>query len=66
MEFQSNEVGNANACELEGLKRNLQDIKPGLIKTIITDRHPQITKWIKENLNVHHYFDVWHVAKGNR
>ena len=37
------------------------------ISTIITDRHPQIQKYIREMLpSIHHYYDVWHVAKGER
>lgn len=35
------------------------------IGTIVTDRHLQIQKWIRENLPATtHYYDVWHVAKG--
>lgn len=35
------------------------------IGIIITDRHLQIQKWIRENLpQTTHYYDVWHVAKG--
>lgn len=52
--------------ELEGLRRSVAKIKEeGLMPDIIvTDRHPQITKWIKENLpETAHMFDVWHIAK---
>jgi hypothetical protein len=32
---------------------------------IITDRHPQIQKFLREKMpSVIHYYDVWHVAKG--
>ena len=35
------------------------------VAALVTDRHRQIAKWIRENLpNVKHYYDVWHVAKG--
>ena len=35
------------------------------IDTIVTDRHLQIQKWVRENLTeARHYYDVWHVAKG--
>lgn len=35
------------------------------IEQIITDRHVQIVKHIREEMpNTKHYFDVWHVAKG--
>ena len=34
------------------------------IAVIVTDRHVQITKWIKDNLaTTDHRYDVWHVAK---
>ena len=35
------------------------------IGVIVTDRHKQINKWIRENHpEVKHYYDIWHVAKG--
>ncbi|KAM9327706.1 uncharacterized protein KZ484_019184 [Pholidichthys leucotaenia] len=35
------------------------------VDSIITDRHPQIQKYMSENMpDVRHYYDVWHVAKG--
>jgi hypothetical protein len=35
------------------------------IATLVTDRHPQINKWVRENLeDTLHMFDIWHVAKG--
>ena len=52
---------------LEGLHRVLEfvtkkDLKVG---TLVTDRHQQINKWMREeHSEVKHYFDVWHVAKG--
>ena len=52
--------------EKEGLVRNTEFIeKNGLeIGTLITDRHPQITKWMREKQpNINHYYDIWHVAK---
>ena len=34
------------------------------IAMIVTDRHKQLSKWIRENLlEVKHRYDVWHVAK---
>ncbi len=42
----------------------LEDSNLG-IESIVTDRHPQIQKWLRENLpEVIHFYDVWHVAKG--
>ena len=62
-------MANSNAMEKEGLVRSCQNLQTaGLeIAALITDRHLQIQKWIRENLpDVKHYFDVWHVAKGNK
>ena len=62
--------------EKEGLerKRSMEylsavDLHVG---TIITDRHPQIQKWVRETMakeeNLHpgvtHYYDPWHICKG--
>jgi len=60
-------VKNATWCELEGLKRMTAFIKDnGMhIDIIITDRHRQNAKWIRENLlTTRHFYDVWHIAKG--
>ena len=55
--------------ELEGLKRTMKRVKKQKLKpqAIITDRHLQVAKWIREILEpkgISHFFDVWHVAKG--
>lgn len=35
------------------------------IATLATDRHPQITKFLREDHpTISHQFDVWHMAKG--
>ena len=53
--------------EKEGLQRVLnflqkQDLE---IEALVTDRHRQINKWLRENYpDIQHYYDVWHVAKG--
>ena len=53
--------------EKEGLDRamkflNQQNVP---VEVIVTDRHRQINKWIRETYpEVKHYYDVWHVAKG--
>ena len=40
-----------------------QDIN---IQTLVTDRHVQIVKWVRENMPESiHIFDVWHVVKGD-
>ncbi|XP_070567634.1 uncharacterized protein [Ptychodera flava] len=64
---QSNEVPNSAWCEHEGLKRTIAFlIESGLeVSTIISDRHRQNAKWIRDELpDTKHYYDVWHVAKG--
>ena len=62
---QSNEVGGSYHMEKEGLKRSLAllDASGVTLDCIVTDRHPQIQKFLREN-NVTHYYDVWHMAKG--
>jgi len=33
---------------------------------LVTDRHVQIKKYLREeHQEIKHYFDVWHIAKGN-
>ncbi|XP_052767644.1 uncharacterized protein LOC128208215 isoform X2 [Mya arenaria] len=63
---QSNEVKSSYHMELEGLKRATDSLRRcGLsLAEIITDRHLQIQKWIRENLpGTAHSFDVWHIGK---
>lgn len=52
--------------EKEGLIRCVKFFEEcGLsIDSLITDRHPAVQKWVRENLtDTNHYYDVWHVAK---
>ena len=52
--------------EKEGLQRIMEFLKgEGLqISVLVTDRHKQINKWIREtHPDVKHYY-IWHVAKG--
>ena len=52
--------------EKEGLQRVLQFLQEqGLtIEVLVTDRHRQINKWLRESYpTITHYY-VWHVAKG--
>lgn len=54
--------------EKEGLDRALKFLKDeGVpVGVLVTDRHKQINKWLREtHAEVKHYFDVWHIAKGN-
>ena len=65
--MQSNEVGCSNHMEKEGLQRVLTflDEMELQVGVLVTDRHQQITKYIREqHPNITHYYDVWHVAKG--
>lgn len=53
--------------EKEGLMRSVKKLQGNglVIGQLITDRHRQISKWIREELpHVTHYYDVWHIAKG--
>lgn len=53
--------------EKEGLVRSVNFIKSQelKIKEIVTDRHVQIVKYVREEMpNSVHHFDVWHVVKG--
>ena len=62
----SNEVKNSNQMEKEGLIRAIDDLQEeGLtIGTLVTDRHNQIAKWMREeHPEIDHRYDVWHVAK---
>ena len=55
--------------EKEGLKRVLdflQQKENMRVEVLVTDRHRQINKWLREEQeHITHYYDVWHVAKGN-
>ncbi|ELU16775.1 hypothetical protein CAPTEDRAFT_207942 [Capitella teleta] len=64
---QSNEVGGSYHMEKEGLIRCLDTVMGHdlQIGTIVTDRHLQIAKFIREELQgIIHRFGVWHVVKG--
>jgi hypothetical protein len=53
--------------EKEGLERVIKKLmEHGLnVTTLITDRHLQIAKWVRETLpDVQHFYDVWNLAKG--
>lgn len=64
---QSNEVPSATWCEIEGLKRTIShmDAEDLVIDTLITDRHRQIAKYLREECaEIEHLYDIWHIAKG--
>lgn len=52
--------------EKDGLRRSLDRLEESGVKLdcIVTDRHPQIQKFLKDRKIIHCY-DVWHMAKGN-
>ena len=53
--------------EKEGLVRAVDFIEgQGLdIGVLVTDRHRQIAKWVRENMSsTDHRYDIWHLAKG--
>ena len=55
--------------EKQGLRRCLTFLENKNLElgTLVTDRHPQIQKMMREEYSqVEHYYDVWHVAKGMR
>ncbi|XP_048037922.1 uncharacterized protein LOC125263095 [Megalobrama amblycephala] len=62
---QSNEV--AGSCHMvkEGLKRSLDflDAHGVTLDCIVTDRHPQIQKFLRER-SVNQFYDVGHIEKG--
>ncbi|XP_063731390.1 uncharacterized protein LOC134859038 [Eleginops maclovinus] len=62
---QSNEVGGSYHMEKEGLKRCLDLLEAnGLsVEYILTDRHPQIQKFLRER-KITQFYDVWHFEKG--
>ena len=51
--------------EKEGLVRALHSVQQvKTVKTLVTDRHPSIQKWLREfKPEIKHFYDVWHVAK---
>ncbi|XP_076125856.1 uncharacterized protein LOC143105675 [Alosa pseudoharengus] len=62
---QSNEVGGSYHMEKEGLKRSLALLngRKVTLDCIVTDRHPQIQKFLRE-AGINQYYDVWHMEKG--
>ena len=55
--------------EKEGLSRVLDFLQKEEkihVKVLVTDSHRQINKWLgEEHREITHYYDVWHVVKGN-
>ncbi|KAJ8250976.1 hypothetical protein GJAV_G00215770 [Gymnothorax javanicus] len=62
----SNEATSSNAMEKEGLSRGLSNLyeKGVQVETLITDRHSQVAKWLRENFpDINHRYNVWHIVK---
>ena len=54
--------------EHEGLVRTLNFLKEQsiVVDTLVTDRHKQIAKYIREaHPEITHQYDAWHISKGN-
>jgi solute carrier family 8 (sodium/calcium exchanger) len=65
--YQSTEVKNSNAMELESLKRQLKYLEDNRVEVnkLVTDRHIQVSVYMaNDKPEVEHSYDVWHVAKG--
>ena len=62
---QSNEVGGSYYMEKEGLKRSLALLEASgvTLDCIVTDRHLQIQKYLREK-GITQYYDVWHIDRG--
>ncbi|XP_016396430.1 uncharacterized protein LOC107730185 [Sinocyclocheilus rhinocerous] len=58
--IQSNEVGGSYKMEKEGLKRCLHKLE---VDCIVTDRHPQIQKYLRER-RITQFYDVWRFEQG--
>ena len=55
--------------EKEGLTRAVDFLLEGNfdIGTLVTDRHKQIAKWVRESLpSTDPRYDMWHLAKGSQ
>jgi len=52
--------------ELEGLKRSLGVLNAHNLplECIVTDRHPHVQKYLREEAKITHYYDVRHIEKG--
>ena len=67
--FQSNEVKNSNAMDLERLKRSLRKLEDLAleIQSLATDRQIQIRTFLtEEKPDIKQWFDCWHIAKKSK
>ena len=59
-------VREATIIENDGLMRAGKYLEENGLKvaTLVTDRHIQISKWVKENMSeTDHRYDIWHLVK---
>lgn len=64
--LQSNECGGSYHMEITGLQRMVTLMQSWQLQigTLVTDRHRQIAKWVRENMEgTRHCYDIWHLAK---
>jgi hypothetical protein len=59
------ETESSSRMEKEGFIKVLEKVSSYdfQIESITTDQHTQIKKYIRENTNLKHQFDIWHVGK---
>ena len=63
---QSSQVKSSNHMELKSLQETLTvlDQFKIKIKSLVTDRHKQIAKWLRDHRpDIKHFFDCWHIVK---
>ncbi|CAB4019318.1 Hypothetical predicted protein, partial [Paramuricea clavata] len=65
--IKSTEVKNANAMELESLKRQLECLQDKVqVAKLVMDRHIQVSSYMtNEKPDIEHSYDICHVAKGS-
>ena len=65
--FKSNEVPSSYHMKIKVLKRALAKLEEEDVDVshLVTDRHSQVKCYMRRDQpNIIHMFDVWHVAKG--
>jgi solute carrier family 8 (sodium/calcium exchanger) len=63
LSLQSNQVKSSYHMELKGLQLCKKTVEKYKIQALITDRHPQIAKWLRETWKIPHFYDCWHIVK---
>ena len=63
---QSNQAKSSNHMELNGLQETLTVLDQFKIKvkSLVTDRHKQIVKWLRDHRpDIKHFFYCWHIVR---